>query len=153
MTTVKQAYAFIDDGRTPHDCFLRGVKQYMLEILKKLMDGDSEGVDGDTPLKNLNLLHVTHHCDGDKYLISDRTKDAKEIVRRACYGAMFLVSNEDIANRLYTKAQKANRRMYENAMERQIEAVWTALGNLADMRYLDVVSGSPIVQAKLKELA
>ena len=46
---------------------------------------------------------------------------------------MFLVSNEDIANRLFTKAQKANRRMYENAMESQVEAVWDALGVLKEL--------------------
>lgn len=133
MASVKEAYASIESERIPHECYRRGVRAYALGILKKLMDGDSEAANGDTPLNELNLMHVTHHCDGDKYPITDRSKEAKEIIRRACYGAMFLVSNEDIANRLYTKAQKANRRMYENAMESQVEAVWDALGVLKEL--------------------
>ena len=72
--------------------------------------------------------------DGANILVSDRSKEAKNIVRRACYGAMFLVSNEDIANRLFTKAEKANAKLYENAMESQVEAVWYAIGLLSELR-------------------
>jgi len=133
--TVSEAYEWVLNHTKPaHECFQRGVREYMIEMLKKLKDGDHEEVNGETPINKLTLAHLTHHCDGSNILITERSKEAKEIVRRACYGAMFLVSNEDIANRLFTKAEKANARMYENAMESQVEAVWAAIGLLSELR-------------------
>ena len=135
--TVSEAYDWVlNHTRPAHECFQRGVREYMIEMLKKLKDGDHEEVNGATPINKLHLGHLTHHCDGHKFLLTERSKEAKEIVRRACYGAMFLVSNEDIANRLFTKAEKANAKMYENAMERQVEAVWAAVGLIGDLRLI-----------------
>ena len=137
MMTVSEAYEWVVNHTKPaNNCFQRGVREYMIEMLKKLKDGDHEEVNGATPINKLHLGHLTHHCDGDKFLLTERSKEAKEIVRRACYGAMFLVSNEDIANRLFTKDEKANAKMYENAMESQVEAVWAAIGLISDLRLI-----------------
>lgn len=116
------------EGLKYRDKWHQGVKVYAVEILKKLCNGDQEDVTKDTEYSEISIGHVTHHSDGYKFKASDRTKDAKEIVSRACYGAMFLVSNEDIANRLYTKREKACHYKLENAMEAQIKAVWWAIG-------------------------
>lgn len=118
----------IVEGLKYRDKWHQGVKVYAVEILKKLCNGDQEDVTKDTEYSAITIGHVTHHSDGYKFEVSDRTKDAKEIVSRACYGAMFLVSNEDIANRLYTKREKACHYKLENAMEEQIKAVWWAIG-------------------------
>ena len=115
-------------GLKYRDQWHKGVKAYAVEMLEKLCNGDQEDVTKDTEYSELSIGHVTHHSDGFKFKASDRTKDAKEIVSRACYGAMFLVSNEDIANRLYTKREKACLYKLENAMEAQIKAVWWAIG-------------------------
>ena len=115
-------------GLKYRDKWHQGVKAYAVEMLEKICKGDHEEANKDTEFSELRLNHVTHHCDGYKFKLSDRTKDAKEIVSRACFGAMFLVSNEDIANRLYTKREKACKRNYENAMEAQVKAVWWACG-------------------------
>jgi len=109
------------------DKWHKGILTYAVEMMEKLCNGDQEGVTKDTEYSEISIGHVTHHCDGYKFKASDRTKDAKDIVRRACYGAMFLVSNEDICNRLYTKRDKACNREYERAMDCQIGAVWEAL--------------------------
>jgi hypothetical protein len=134
MMTVSEAYEWALNTRPANKCFMRGVREYLIEMLKKLKDGDHEEVNGETPIDKLTLAHLTHHCDGANILVSDRSKEAKNIVRRACYGAMFLVSNEDIANRLFTKAEKANAKLYENAMESQVEAVWYAIRLLSELR-------------------
>lgn len=128
MMTVSEAYEWVVNHTKPaNNCFQRGVREYMIEMLKKLKDGDHEEVNGATPINKLHLGHLTHHCDGHKFLLTERSKDAKEIVRRACYGAMFLVSNEDITDRLYIKRDKACKREYERAMDCQVGAVWEAL--------------------------
>ena len=109
------------------DKWHKGILTYAVEMVEKLCNGDQENVTKDTEYSEISIGHVTHHCDGYKFKASDRTKDAKEIVRRACYGAMFLVSNEDITNRLYIKRDKACKREYERAMDCQVGAVWEAL--------------------------
>ena len=83
MASVKEAYASIESERIPHECYRRGVRAYALGILKKLMDGDSETANGDTPLNELNLMHVTHHCDGDKYPITAARRRRKSSAVRA----------------------------------------------------------------------
>lgn len=116
------------EGLKYRDKWHKGVKVYAVEMLKKLCNGDQEDVDKFTNFEDLRIIHVTHHSDGSQFTLANRSKEAKDIVARACYGAMFLVSNEDIANRLYTKREKACHYKLENAMEAQIKAVWWAIG-------------------------
>ena len=115
-------------GLKYRDQWHKGVKAYAVEMVEKLCNGDQEDVNQSTEFEDLRIIHITHHSDGSKFTLANRSKEAKEIVGRACYGAMFLVSNEDIANRLYTKREKACHYKYENAMEEQIIAVWWAIG-------------------------
>lgn len=109
------------------DKWHKGIIAYAVEMLENICNGGHEEVNKDTVFSDLRLNHFTHNADGSKFNLIDRSKDAKEIVRRSCFGAVFLVSNEDICNRLYTKRDKANKHEYERAMDCQVTAVWDAL--------------------------
>lgn len=98
----------------------KGVKAYAIDLLERVADSFTDYV-------QLTLRHAMQHRDAGKYKWSDRSPEAKTVVSECSEGAVFLVSNEDIANRLLTKRQKACQRTYCQGTAHQTRALWEAL--------------------------
>jgi hypothetical protein len=112
----------------------KGVKAYAIDLLERVVNlYQADGVKGAatadqfTDYEQLTLRHAMQHNNAEKYKWSDRSPEAKAVVSACSEGAVFLVSNEDIANRLLTKRQKACLRTYCLGTAHQTRALWEAL--------------------------
>lgn len=111
----------------------RAVKTYALEMLNKCIKGEHDNVTAETDVKNLNVGILVSNVHGERFKLVELWGDheralARSVVCDACFGAVFLVSNVDIANRLYPKAQRTKRLIEsDKPMTDQSEAVWEAI--------------------------
>ena len=132
--TVSDLYTQTNSLITCHSKWARGIREYMLEMLKSIIGGKYHGLTEDSDVSEVKLSHLLNDDKGEFLSLTDthdseQWEKVKGLCRAASSDGKFLVHTDDIVERLYTKSERTRARV-NNAIYFQGLAITEAVSYL-----------------------
>lgn len=132
--TVSDLYTQTNSLITCHTKWARGIREYMLEMLKPIISGKYPGLTKDSDVSEVKLSHLLNDDKGDFLSLTDtydseQWEKVKDLCRAASNDGKFLVHTDDIVEQLYTKSERTRARI-NNAIYFQGLAITDAVSYL-----------------------